>query len=62
MTKQVPCTACRKPLDQTAITYSSAYPEDLTTRTGKPRRGTVMDAVRVWCSAACAKQSYKDAR
>lgn len=52
------CTACGKPLTLAQIVYSSDYPEQVQTSTGSFRKGSLKDAVRVWCGAECAKASY----
>jgi len=52
------CTACSTPLTLEQIVYSSDYPDQVRTRAGTLRKGTLKDAARVWCGAECAKQTY----
>lgn len=53
------CTSCTRGLTKDQITYSSAYPERVLTRTGGTRPGTLLDAERVWCGADCATATYE---
>ena len=53
------CTSCRRGLTRDQLKYSSAYPDRVTTSTGRVAPGTLVDAERVWCSADCASATYE---
>lgn len=53
------CTSCRRNLALGQLKYSSHYPDQVSTRTGGTRSGTLVDAERVWCSADCASATYE---
>ena len=53
------CSSCTNDLTLDQIIYSSEYPETVPTKTGTTRKGTLVDAPRVWCSAGCAEATYE---
>jgi hypothetical protein len=57
--KARPCSSCTRLLEHDDIVFSSPYPEEVITRTGSKRKGTLADAERVWCGGDCAQATYE---